>query len=58
MTYMGDYEIKLPIVGKKIVYVLGAFTVGILLWMSNGLRICFLNFTYFVCLDLYCGAYF
>jgi hypothetical protein len=31
---------------------------GYYFWVSNGLRTFFDNFTYLVCMDLYCGAYF
>ena len=31
---------------------------GYYFWVSNGLRTILDNFTYLVCLDLYCGAYF
>jgi hypothetical protein len=31
---------------------------GYYFWVSNGLRTFFDNFTYLVCMDMYCGAYF
>ena len=36
----------------------GHSRLGYYFWVSNGLRIILDNFTYLVCLDLYCGAYF
>ena len=36
----------------------GHSQLGYYFWVSTGLRIVLDNFTYFVCLNLYCGAYF
>jgi hypothetical protein len=36
----------------------GIHSWGTTFWVSNGLRTILDNFTYLVCLDLYCGAYF
>jgi hypothetical protein len=36
----------------------GHSRLGYYFWASNGLRTILDNFTYLVCLDLYCGAYF
>jgi len=39
-------------------YLRGHLRLGYYFWVSNGLRTILDNFTYLVCLDLYCGAYF
>jgi hypothetical protein len=36
----------------------GHSRLGYYFWVSNGLRTFLDNFTYLVCLDWYCGAYF
>ena len=36
----------------------GHSRLGYYFWVSNGLSTILDNFTYLVCLDLYCGAYF
>jgi hypothetical protein len=45
--------VVVPTLGERVHSRLGYY-----FWVSNGLRTFFDNFTYLVCMDLYCGAYF